>query len=121
MAVLLFKLRGVPDDEADDVRALLARNDIAFYETPAGRWGISIPAIWLHDESQLAAARSLIEQYQIERAHRVRAEYDQLAREGRSVTLLEKIKQEPLKFILYLLAIAVVIYFSTIPFLDFGK
>lgn len=121
MAVLLFKLRGVPDDEAEDVRALLVRNNIQFYETPAGRWGISIPAIWLRDETQLAAARALIEQYQADRTRRVRAEYEQLEREGRAATVFAKIKQEPLKFILYLLAIAFVIYLSTVPFLDLGK
>ncbi len=121
MAVLLFKLRAVPEDEAEDVRALLARNNIDFYETPAGRWGISVPAIWLRDETQLDSARSLIEQYQTERTRRVRAEYEQLEREGKAVTLLAKIKQEPIKFVLYLLAIAVILYLSTVPFLDFGK
>ena len=80
MPALLFRLRGVPEDEADDVRELLNRNGIEFYETPAGRWGISIPAIWLHDETQLEPAKSLIDQYQSERACRVRAEYEQLER-----------------------------------------
>ena len=33
MRVLLFKLNGVPEDEADEVRALLADHGIDFYET----------------------------------------------------------------------------------------
>ena len=47
MALLLFRLRNVPDDEADEVRHLLNENSIEFYETSAGNWGISMPAIWL--------------------------------------------------------------------------
>ena len=39
MATLLFRLRHVPDDEADDVRALLEENGIDFYETTPGNWG----------------------------------------------------------------------------------
>ena len=35
MAVLFFNLRGVPQDEADDVRELLQQHDIGFYETDA--------------------------------------------------------------------------------------
>jgi hypothetical protein len=36
MAKLLLNLRNVPDDEADDVRALLDEHDIAYYETSRG-------------------------------------------------------------------------------------
>lgn len=38
-AKILFRLSGVPDDEADDVRMLLTDNAIDFYETSAGNWG----------------------------------------------------------------------------------
>ena len=33
MAKLLFKLNSVPDDEAEEIRALLAEAEINFYET----------------------------------------------------------------------------------------
>ena len=64
MAVLLFPLRNVPDDEAEEVRALLGTHGIDFYETPASAFGISAGAIWLRDEAQLQVARQLIDDYQ---------------------------------------------------------
>jgi hypothetical protein len=33
MALLLFPLRNVPDDEAEDIRDVLSENSISFYET----------------------------------------------------------------------------------------
>ena len=52
MPELLFKLRNVPDDEAEEVRQLLNDHEINFYETRAGGWGISMPGIWLPDDRQ---------------------------------------------------------------------
>ena len=60
MPVKLFPLNGVPDDEAEDVRALLKAGDVAFHETSAGNWGISSAAIWLSDDSRLEEARALL-------------------------------------------------------------
>ena len=45
MSKLLFRLRNVPDDEADEVRELLTQHSIEFYETGAGNWGISMPRV----------------------------------------------------------------------------
>jgi hypothetical protein len=39
MAKILFRLNGVSDEEANDVRELLANHAIDFYETSAGNWG----------------------------------------------------------------------------------
>jgi len=47
MTTLLLNLRRVPDDEADEVRALLERHDIPFYETTPSLWGVSAGGIWL--------------------------------------------------------------------------
>ncbi|WP_421711891.1 DUF6164 family protein [Alcanivorax sp.] len=47
MTTLLLNLRRVPDDEADEVRALLEQNQILFYETAPSMWGISSGGIWL--------------------------------------------------------------------------
>ena len=74
MPILLFNLNGVPDDEAEEIRALLNSNGIDFYETPAGNWAASVPALWLNDESQRSQATLLIDQYQRERVIRARAE-----------------------------------------------
>ncbi len=121
MSVILFKLKNVPDDEADEVRELLAKNNIDYYETSAGKWGISMPAIWLNDETQFENARHLIEAYQSERVHRVKEEYKRLEREGKIETIVDRIKQKPMQSILYLALILFVAYVSIKPFLDIGK
>ncbi|TCV89003.1 DUF6164 family protein [Sulfurirhabdus autotrophica] len=121
MPVQLFMLRGVPDDESEEIRELLNAHDIAFYETPAGNWGVSAPAIWLNDEGQLQQAKRLIEQYQKERLARVRAEYEQLKRDGKNRTVFDQIKDDPVRLIGYLIVILTVLYLSTKPFLDLGK
>lgn len=121
MPTRLFAMNGVADDEAEDVRTLLTAGGIDFYETPAGNWGISSPAIWLNDKRQLDHARSLIDEYQRERVVKVREEYAQLEKAGKQRTMIDMIKENPLRFILYLAAIAAIIYFSTKPFMDIGK
>ena len=64
MAHLLFKLKGVPETEADEVRALLTEHQIDFYETPPSIWGVSMEAIWLRDDEQLVTAQQLLHEYQ---------------------------------------------------------
>ena len=121
MPVLLFNLRGVPDDEARDVRELLEQHRIDSYETPAGRWGLSSPGIWLEDEDQFERAKALIDTYQRERALRARQEYRELKAAGRQETLLDRIRRNPLQVVLYLAIVLLVLYLSTKPFLDLGK
>lgn len=118
MAVQLMKLRGVPEDEADEIRALLRASRIEFYETPEGNWGVSMPAIWLRDDEDRDRGKKLLDDYQAERARRAREEYEQQAREGRREGLLDRIRQEPLRFLIYLAIIAAILYFSTMPFLS---
>jgi hypothetical protein len=115
--ILLFKLNGVPEDEADEVRELLGANRIAYYETHAGRWGVSVAAIWLRDDSQLDSARRLLDDYQIERFRRARAEYDALGREGRQETLIERFNRAPIRFLIYVGLVAVVLFAMLAPFL----
>ena len=76
MSKLLFRLRNVPIDEAQDIRELLEDNDIAYFETSAGNWGISLPAIWVHETDSFEFARQLIDDYQHERSERLRREYE---------------------------------------------
>ena len=120
MPVRFFNMRGVPEDEAEEIRALLTSHAIDFYETPAGNWGFSVPAIWLNDEAQQPRARALLDEYQRERVIRVRNEYAQLKKEGRHRTILDIILEDPVRVILYLAAIVALIYFSTIPFIGLG-
>jgi hypothetical protein len=112
MAKILFRLRGVPDDEAEEVRELLAARGIDHYETPPGNWGISMPAIWLRDESRLDEARALLDEYQRNRQARAREEYDRLKREGRHPQILDKLRQEPLNVVVSLAVVALVLYVS---------
>lgn len=123
MSVQLFKLRNVPDDEAEEIRQLLTENSIEFYETPAGNWGISMPALWLNDEHahELERGKALIEAYQEERAIRKREEYEQLKREGKHRTIIDVIREKPLEVLFYLLIAALILYFSTKPFLDLSN
>ena len=67
MSVLLFKLRRVEDDEADEIRALLHEHEIDFYETTNGRWGLGYAAIWLHSDEHLERGKALIVDYQKQR------------------------------------------------------
>ncbi len=118
MSFLLFNLRNVPEDEAQDVRDLLVENEINFYETSAGILGFSMPGIWLKDESQLARARALIDAYQAQRQASAREDYQQRVNSGQPRTIIEIFKEAPRRFIGYLLTIALIIYFSVVLFLN---
>ncbi len=118
MPALIFKLNGVPEDEADDVRALLDENEIEYYETHAGRWGVSMPGIWLSDEEQLVEARTLIDTYQRERSTRLNQEWNELEAQGNLPSVWSKFLHNPIRMALALLAIGVVIGLSIYPFLD---
>ncbi len=121
MAVRLFNLRNVPEDEADEVRQLLERHGFDFYETPAGSWGVSMPSFWLRDESQLAAAKAVIADYQRERAAKARELYERQRAAGELPTVLSRILAQPLRFIAYLLLIAFFLYISISPFINLGQ
>jgi len=115
---LLFKLRDVPLDEAQDVRELLTENDLDFYETHAGNWGIAMAAIWLKDESQYPQAMQLINEYQLQRSQEFHADYAELKSRGHTPTLLSNILENPLRFAAYAFSIAVILYITVMPFLN---
>lgn len=118
MTFQLMILRGVPDEEADDIRELLAANEIDFYETPAGNWGVSMPAIWLTEERQIATAKRLVNAYQAERETRIKGEYAQLKAKGENRTWVDAIKENPLRFGAYLAVASLILFFSIKPFVD---
>jgi len=120
MAILLFSLRQVPDDEAADVREVLEENHINFYETNAGNWGISMPAIWLRDEQQHEQARQLINEYQEQRRIIIREEYARLKQSGEANTFLKNLWHYPLQSLVFIAAMALVLYLSVKLVLDFG-
>ena len=120
MPELLFKLRNVPEDEADEVRALLNDNSIRYYETDEGSWKIAVPAIWLPDASQLQQARNLLAEYQSARLQQARARREQEIAAGTAPTLWTMIRRNPVRFLLYLGGAGVIIYLSLMPFVRFG-
>lgn len=118
MSTQLMTLRGVPDDEANDIRELLAAHNIDYYETPAGNWGVSMPAIWLIREQQVTTAKQLVQTYQAERANRAKNEYQRLKAKGEHKTLLDAVKENPVRFAAYLAIATLVLFFSIKPFVD---
>jgi hypothetical protein len=121
MAIMLFKLRGVQEDEARELRQALDDDGIEFYETPADRWGVSMPAIWLKDESQLQKAQSAVKQCQQQRSARFRQEYESLKKAGKLETFISRLKNKPLMVLMYILMLALVLYFFTMPFIYFAQ
>lgn len=117
MPHLLFKLNGVPEDEALEVRRLLNENHIDYYETSAGLLSISLAAIWIRDDGEIERARTLLDEYQQHRYRQAREEYQQQLHEGRAETLLQRLLRQPLRMLIYLAIIIAILYFSTVPFL----
>lgn len=116
MSYLVFKLNGVPEDEANDVRQLLDDAEIQFYETDSGRWGLGSAGIWMKDKEQLENAKSLIEDYQTERYQRVKSEHDALAESGEQISRLEFFLRSPIRFSILLIFAGLLAYFTVIPF-----
>lgn len=116
MAILLFKLRNVPDDEAAEVRELLTEHGIPFYETTAGNWGVSLPAIWLHNDEYYSQARSVLDAYQHTRATRMREQYLADKSAGRADTMADLIRRDPVKTLGILVLVAAIIYLSVVIF-----
>lgn len=121
MAKLLFRLRGVPDDEADDIRELLSDHEIDFYETSAGNWGLSMPGIWIKEDERFQEARKLIDEYQKARIVKVRAEYARLKKEGKVKTFTERVKENPIQIIFFLAIIFMVLYLQVKLVMEIGK
>lgn len=121
MSTLLFKLNSVPEQEAEHIRSILNEHKLDYFETSAGKWGISMAAIWLKDEKQLQTARTLIAAYQKNLRLEAKQEYEQLKREGKLETFFGRLQNHPLQFVLYWALIILLAYISIMPFLDFAK
>ncbi|HDZ08800.1 DUF6164 family protein [Pseudohongiella sp.] len=116
MAKLLFRLRNVPEDEAAEVRELLATHDVSFYETSAGNWGISMPGLWLHHDADYPEARALLDDYQHQRLQRMRAQYLADRAAGTADTMLTQLRREPAMVITYLFIVVAVAAISILIF-----
>lgn len=116
MAILLFKLNNVPDDEAMDIRELLKENDIYFYETHAGMWRLGVDAIWLVDQEVAEPARDLIRAYQAERTANQKKVYAELVEQGQAPTLWQNFCRSPLRFVMLIIAVFFVLTVTLAPF-----
>ncbi len=119
MSKLLFRLRHVPEDEADEVRELLESHDISYYETSAGLFGISLPAIWVRRDEQFETARLLIDEYQEARRDRIRAQYRAARERGEARTAFDRFRENPARFLASLAMALLVLYFSVRFFFSF--
>lgn len=111
MAVQLMKLRGVPDDEADEIRALLDAHGIRHYETPPGAFRISMPAIWLPDSTQEDEAKELLRDYQERR-------YACAQENADNTNIWQSIRENPLGWMGVAAAISIVVALSLWPFVS---
>jgi type II secretory pathway component PulK len=121
MPVRLYSLRHVPEDEVQELRELLDKNHIDFYESEPGNWGISAGALWLRTSDQLDEAKRLINDYQHQRAALARQEYQRLRQENKLPTFSGNLRQRPLHLLLAIAAIVFILYLSLKPFLTIGR
>lgn len=112
----LMNLRHVPDDEAEEIRALFDEHDVPFYETPPSRWGISMGGFWVHDDAEAARARELLETYQNQRYQRQRSAYEQDLAAGRVGGVWHRLRHKPVTTLAAFVAIVVILAFSLAPF-----
>lgn len=120
MTTLLLNLRQVPDDEAEEVRALLDEHQIPFYETEPSLWGISFGGIWLSNPGDKEKAKSLMESYQEQRALTQRHRYEQAQRDGTAPTLITRLLEQPLKAAGILIVVTALLLVTLVPFLTLG-
>lgn len=120
MSRLLLNLRHVPDDEADEVRAMLEEAEIAFYETPPNRWGITVGGIWVRDREDHRRAKALMAEYQAGRLERARAEHERRRQAGELESIGDRIRERPLQALGAVAATAFIVYLMLLPFIGLG-
>ena len=119
MSKRLLNLRGVPDDEADDVRRFLESSGIGYHETAPSMWGTS-GGIWIHD-ADVAEAKRLMSEYQREREARARAERAEAERNGTAETFVDVLRTEPLRVALTVIGMLLLLALMAIPVLLLSK
>lgn len=120
MANLLLNLYQVPDDEADEVRALLNEHAIVFYETRPNRWGISHGGIWITEDAQFAQAQQLMAQYQDQRQRYARDAYAAAKRDGTAPTFATLLRDQPMRVLIVVIGIVFALALIALPILFLG-
>jgi hypothetical protein len=119
MSVLIFRLNDASEEEAAQVRELLEQHDLAFYESSAGRWGVSVAGLWLRDDSQKLRARALIEQYQGERKQQYEGWWAE--QPGFLVSLWHSFLARPIPFVLTAMLLLAIVFISLSPFVGMAR
>ena len=119
MAILIFRLNGVTEEEAEDVRLILDKANLDYYETSAGRWGVSVAALWLRDESDRDKAKALIDDYQRGRQVWLAAVKQEAIERGEWPNLYQRFKAAPVAFTGVIILAAAIVLVSILPFISF--
>lgn len=119
MPHLLLNLRDVPEDEAGQVRALLAAEGLEYYETRPSLWGVSAGGIWLVEQGEAARAKALLADYQARRAVQARQAREQARGEGRLPGPWSAFRRDPVRALATVLGILLMLAVATLPFLFF--
>ena len=116
----LMNLRHVPDDEAEEIRALFDAHEVRYYETPPSRWGISMGGFWVHDDDEAVRARQLLDEYQRQRLHNQRQAYEASIAAGETGGIWFMLRRRPVRTLAAVLAIIVIAGLSLLPFVRIG-
>jgi hypothetical protein len=117
MPHFLMNLRHVPDDEADEIRALFEQHDVSYYETPPSRWLVSMGGFWTQEAGEAERARALLGEYQQSRLQTQRARYEHERDAGELMSFRQRLLRRPVTVIAMLLAMAVILGFALAPYL----
>ena len=120
MSKLLLNLRRVPDDERDEICALLDQHGISHYQTEPSTWGVSAGGIWLSDDQDWERARPLLADYQRRRLEQQRAAFEQAHRRGEPTTVWRNLRARPLRAVAFLIAAIAVLLITVVPFVTLG-
>ena len=106
----LVQLRGVPEEEADGIRAALREAAIEFYETPPSQWLISAGAIWLKDPDDRPRAQRVLDEFQ-------RRHLEQARQAPPPPRFIEQLRQRPLEMLGIAIAVAFMLWLMIWPVL----
>ena len=120
MSKLLLNLRRVPDDERDEICALLDQHGIAHYQTEPSVWGVSAGGIWLREDQDWERARPLLADYQRRRLEQQRAAFEQAHQRGEPTTVWRNLRARPLRALAFLVAAIAVLMLTIVPFVTLG-
>ncbi|MGY6587949.1 MAG: DUF6164 family protein [Wenzhouxiangella sp.] len=121
MPKLLLNLRDVPEDEIEEVLALMEAHRFSVYRTPRGIFGVTPGGIWLREAEDYPDAKRVMDGYQEERARKAQAAYARAVEEGRADTWWSLVRRHPVKTLVHLgLAIFILMVFFA-PMIQLGR